>query len=522
MANNVIFVFKAIDKKVVQTSRKIANSIGGITRQVNLLNRATDLAAAGFSRFRKAANNKLGNLVAGVGFVAGVRQFLSTGAQFQDAMADLEAITGATGESLTFLKDQTLDLARASAFSQDKVARAFKIIASAKSELLADPEGLVGVTRQVLLLANTGLDLETAANVTTEALNQFSAGSDQAARFVNVLAAGAKIGASEVNETGAALLKSGVVAKSVGVSFEGLNAAIQVLAQGGLKGEIAGTGLKTVLQRLEASGVKQLQPSVVGLSGALSNLNKLGPDLTQMGELVGTEFASLGLILSDNAAKVADWTQQVSGSNEAQRQAGVRLRTFSARMRQTGIVLSGKVLRVFERMEPAITRLGAQFGAWLDQVKPEQLEAFADSLALVVRAAGMVGKAFGKVLSVLKAIGEVIGEIAGAAATLDFSQFDTVKALSNKLDQSFLGGANTPGGLIMRTFTGPTTTQTFSGGMFSAAPPGAFAGPSGGTQKSQTNVAIDIKAPPGVVEKATRTSSGNVSGLNVGVNMVRN
>ncbi len=513
MSNNVIFVFKAIDKKVIETSRKIAKGIGKITEKTKTLNRVMAKASTGFRKFGAGINSNIGNLVAGVGLFATLQKAVGIGAQFQDSIADLEAITGLTGEKLEFLKGQTLELAKASAFSQDKVAGAFKIIASAKDELLEDPEGLTKVGKQVLMLANTGLDLETAANVTVQALNQFGASADEAGRFVNVLAAGAQIGASEVNETGVAILKAGAIAKNVGVSFEGMNAAIQVLAKGGIKAEIAGTGLKTALLKLEAAGVKNLQPSVVGLGNALSNLNDMGLSTTQMSKLFGLEAVTVGTVLAENADLVKTWTKTVSGSNEAQRQAAIRTRTFNANMRRVGITLATKVVRVFELMEPVITRSAEQFGAWLDNVDSEQVEAFADSLKLVLNAAIMIGKAFGKVLSVLESVGEIIGEIAAAISTLDFSQFTAFEKASRKLDKSFLGGANTPGAFIMNMFGADPQNAT--------PPVEAFGAPVSPVQKTQTDITLGIKAPPNTVEKVSSVTTGKASGLNVGVNMVR-
>ncbi len=82
---------------------------------------------------------------------------------------------------------------------------------------------------------------------------------------VNVLAAGAKLGASEVNDTAEALQNSGTAMKAAGVSFEQGNALIQSLAGVMIKGSEAGTGLRNVLLKLETQSDKGLRPSVDGI-----------------------------------------------------------------------------------------------------------------------------------------------------------------------------------------------------------------------------------------------------------------
>ncbi|OWF98994.1 hypothetical protein B4U21_36480, partial [Klebsiella pneumoniae] len=69
---------------------------------------------------------------------------------------------------------------------------------------------------------------------------QYGASAQEADRYINVLAAGAKYGSSEIVDTAAAIKNGGVAAAQAGVGFEQLNAAIQVLAEREIKGGEAG------------------------------------------------------------------------------------------------------------------------------------------------------------------------------------------------------------------------------------------------------------------------------------------
>ena len=417
-ANKASKATKKMAKELVNANKKMAK----FEKQTKKMARATKKAS-----FDVSSNFK--NMAASViGFV-GVSKFLSESSAFQDAIADLAAITGSSGRDLKTLTDESLRLAKVSSIAQSEVAGAFKIVASAKSELLKDPRALSQVTEQILLLKNaTGIELADAARVVTESLNQFNASADQAARFVNVLAAGSKVGASEVAETGIAIFKAGVAAKLAGLSFEQTNAAIQVLAKNGLKAEVAGTGLQSVLLRLETQTNKMIKPSIVGLSVALENLSKANLTTTQQSKLFGVEHIKVGNILVSNSKLLNKWTDAVTGSDEAQLQATARLSTFSAKMRKISIVVNDALIKAFLRLEPEMSKMAVSFAEFVGSVDDSNIRAFAESAKIllnVLKGLGFVGKEF---LGIFKGVGSIIGETMAALVTGDFGQFDLGQA----------------------------------------------------------------------------------------------
>lgn len=413
-ANKATKAFNNLDK----SSKKATNSF-------KKLDDRSKRSARSFKGVSSSFVNNFKNMAgAALGFFS-VKTFIEKGSRFQDALADLSAITGATGKDLEFLSNETMRLGKDAIVSSDQVATAFKLIGSAKSELLKDPKALSNVTEQVLLLANaSGIDLTTAANVTVQSLNQFGAEADQTARFINVLAAGAKIGASEVAETGVAIIKAGAVAKDVGVGFEELNAAVQVLARGGVKAEVAGTGLKTALLVLESSGIKTLQPSVVGLSGSLENLSKMNLNVTQMTKIFGREHVVIGSILSENAGLVKKWTKELTGTNIAQEQAEKRLKTFSKQLKKLGLIIDNTIIKTFLRLEPILTESAIKMAEWMDSVSGEDIKSFSDILGIILSTVVLIGKGFGIIVSSIAKAGKFLGEFAAALINLDFSQFN--------------------------------------------------------------------------------------------------
>jgi TP901 family phage tail tape measure protein len=166
--------------------------------------------------------NKLSAAISGIITAGALVNFFAESAkasiQFEKALSSLSAITGATGNDLKFLSDASRELSRESTKSGVEVANAIKLVASAKPDLLENAEALKSVTREVIALAEAGeIDLVQASNAVGLSLNQFGEDAEEAARYVNILAAGAKFGSSEIFETAEAIKNSGVAAASAGL-----------------------------------------------------------------------------------------------------------------------------------------------------------------------------------------------------------------------------------------------------------------------------------------------------------------
>jgi len=211
-------------------------------------------------------------------------------ATFDQAIANLSAITGATGQDLKTLEDAARDMGKTTTLSASQVAKAFELVASAKPDLLTNVEALKAVTKQTIILAEAaGITLVESANAVGASLNQFGVEADQASKFVNVLAAGSKFGASTIAETAQALKTSGVAAANFGLSFEQANAAIQVFSQNAIKGSEAGTALRNILTKLETKMTEEFRPSVVGVVAALENLRDANLTTAEQTKLFGDE-----------------------------------------------------------------------------------------------------------------------------------------------------------------------------------------------------------------------------------------
>ncbi len=297
----------------------------------NKAKRETKAVADGFYSISHQVTNVAGRLAMLGGVSLSIGSILNISRKYSQAISDLSAITGASIERMKEYSIASQEMGRTTEFGAIKVADAMKLIASAKPSLLQTAGALEDVTAKSITLAQaSGIELADAAKSLTLSLNQFGESAVSSERYINVLAAGAKYGASEINETAQAIVKSGTVASQAGVSFEQLNASIQVLAGKGIKAEVAGTMLRNVLLALERSADKNLRPSVVGLATALENLDKKNYSTTASTKIFGRANVSAGTILVKNRDQLVDLTKALTDTETAYEQAGKRAQNLNA------------------------------------------------------------------------------------------------------------------------------------------------------------------------------------------------
>lgn len=538
---NVLYRFSAKDgfskvsQKIRSGNKKLGSSFTGMTEKIRRGNRRLRISLKRLSRRLKKTNReftfsgksskKLRDNLKGLAIAAaaffGLKKLITTGAEFETALADLSAITGAVGKDLDKLKNKTLEMARASVTSQKDVAEGIKLVASAKPDLLKNIDALTATTEAVLLLKNAaGIELADAANITAQGLNIFGAEASRANEFVNILAAGAKLGSSEIADTGQAMLLAGPAARAAGLSFVQLNAAIQATALGGIKGSQAGTALNAILGRLRRQGIDFKK---MGLAGAFEAVKKALDKTTNSTErakleakIFGEEHGKVGLALINNRHLLSQFETTLSGTNIAQEQANIRLSTFSKGVARAGILMDEKLIKIFDKAKFGITALSTSISDFVEGLDPADLEVFgmvlsglgvvASGLAVVIDTAFTGIMAVLKpVFAVLKGIGKLIGQVVGAMATMDFSKFD-------------LSGAFDIGGKFLGLFGGEDKAALdVNTGDVTGGTPATVGTPIGKDSRSTTDINVGITAPEGVVKSVQSRTKGRTA--NVGVNM---
>lgn len=373
---------KRLNTELKKTSKNITNFKNVGVQSTNTFSKALGSFAFKFN----VLGNVIGNSISRIGraVVEGFRKGLQEIKDFEKGVSELSAITGATGEDLDFLKQAAIDLGFETTRSAVEIVEAFKLVGSAKPELLENGAALRSVTRDVITLSEaSGLDLATSTKSLTGVLNQFNLGAEQSTRVINALAAGAKFGAAEVPAVAEAITKFGVAANSANVSVEESVGLVELLAEKGIQGAEAGTNLRNVLIRLNAPealprkareelekfgvNLDLVSDKSLPLNERLREFSKISDDAAALVNVFGKENSIAGEVVLKNVDRFEELTKSVTGTStafEQAREATDNLAGDEARLEaaQTSLTLSidsgNGVLSTFAR-----TLSQAQLGA---------------------------------------------------------------------------------------------------------------------------------------------------------------
>ena len=429
----------ATDLYTVEIQAK-ATGIAAATAQMESLGKQSSLASKAVKLFGAAA--------AGLSVGAIFQKITQDTIGFTKSISELSAITGATGKDLKFYEEQAALIGKTTTLSASQAADAFKLIASAKPDLLANKEALAAVTKEAVKLAEAaGIGLADAASTVGVSLNQFGAGAEEASRFVNVLAAGAKEGSSSITDTAQAMKNAGVAASLAGLSFEEANVGVQLLAKGGLFAAEAGTGFRQVLLKLENEADDRFKPSMVGLAGALENLAAENMSLTELTGLFGAEAMKSAAIMINGAGDARKLEAALTGTSTATEMAQTNFDNMTGDLLSLNSANEGLAITMGKMLEPIIRKViqaTTEFSRKVDDfVKSEK---FND----VLRAMTIGAKTLAAILT-----GQILGTLAktatGFALTASKAGLASTAVGILKAGLTLLGG---PIGLTVTALTG--------------------------------------------------------------------
>lgn len=385
-ARNGDVALKKLDSQVGDNFRNVGNYEGAI----NKLSKGLGMLGLAFG---------VGDVIRGAG---------RTIIDFDQSIADLVSITGAGGKDLEYFKKQSIELGKGVEGGAKNVIEAYKLIGSAKPELLANAEGLNAVTESAIKLSKaSGMDLPASATALTDALNQFGAPAERAGEFINVLANGALFGAAEIPQVTEALLKFGAVAKTSNVSIQESTALIETLASKGLKGAEAGTALRNVMLKLSAPDALPKE--------AKDMLEKLGIDMEKIADTsipFADRLEALSPILKNETAqiKVFGIENVVSAKNLLMNIEGVRQLTKD--MDTKGTVDKQAIDRTKTLNQAIIELKGAweeivlsfSSGTGASQILVETLSFIARNMGTILTVVTKLGIAYGVMITYSKAM----------------------------------------------------------------------------------------------------------------------
>ena len=370
---------------------------------------------------------------------------VKTAADFDSAMSEVSAISGATGSDFDALREKARELGSKTKFSATEAAQGKTYMSMAGWKTADMLEGIEGVMN---LAAASGEDLAVTSDIVTDALTAFGLSAKDSGHFSDILAAASSNANTNVSMMGETFSYCAPIAGSLGYSAEDVAVAIGLLGNAGIKSSQAGTTLRKMMTELtgelEISGkafgdvkiqTENADGSMKDFSQILSELRVYFGKMTEAeqastAEMLVGKTAMSGLLALMNAApsdidKLTKAIDNCDGS--AEKMAAVmqdnlsgQLTILKSQLQELAISFGDILVPVIRDVVTHIQNLVDKF----NQLDPHTKELIV-KIGLIVAAVGpvliIVGKvisAIGTIMSILPALGGVISTITGGASAL--------------------------------------------------------------------------------------------------------
>lgn len=240
--------YDTLQREIVETEQELKR----LQEQAATTSVTLEKIAAAGDKFEKAGDSitnagkqisVASAAVTGLGVAA-----VKTAADFDSAMANVAAISGATGDDLQALRDKAREMGEKTKFSASEAADAMSYMAMAgwkTGDMLSGIEGIMN------LAAASGEDLATTSDIVTDALTAFGLTAEDSAHFADILAAASSNANTNVSMMGETFKYCAPVAGALGYSAEDVAEAIGLMGNAGIKSTQAGTALRTMMTKLQ-------------------------------------------------------------------------------------------------------------------------------------------------------------------------------------------------------------------------------------------------------------------------------
>ena len=243
-------------------------------------------------------------IVAGFGLAA------KKSIDFDDSMRKVKATSGATGGEFQQLRDKALEMGAKTKFSASESAEALNYMALAGWDTKDMLGGIDGVMQ---LAAASGEDLGAVSDIVTDSLTAFGMKAKDSGRFADVLAQTSSKANTDVRGLGEAFKYAAPVAGALGYTVEDTSIAIGLMSNAGIKGEKAGTALRTMFTNL-AKPTKAMKDKMEELGISITDSNgKMLPMRDVMGQL-RDRFKNLSKDQQASAAATIFGKEAMSGA----------------------------------------------------------------------------------------------------------------------------------------------------------------------------------------------------------------
>lgn len=251
---------------------------------------------------------------AAAGLTASGKAFMD----FEAGMSKVAAISGATGDDLAALTEKAKEMGATTKFSATESSEAFSYMAMAgwKTEQM-----LNGIAPIMNLAAASGEDLALTSDIVTDALTAFGLKAQDAGMFTDVLAAASSNSNTNVSMMGESFKYAAQEAGSMGYSIQDTALALGLMANNGIKADMAGTALRNIIQRM-AKPTKESQMAMDRLGISLADDEGHMYSLRQIMDKLRGSFGQINMPMSEFDAQMELLIEQLENGELTEKKFG--------------------------------------------------------------------------------------------------------------------------------------------------------------------------------------------------------
>ena len=322
---------------------KVNLALKGTRRQL-LVTRQAMLGIDGFTTRLGKSFKKFGTQVSGafVGLFAAQKLFqvlkdgFDTIKNFEQQMAKVKAITGATSEDFEKLTNNAKELGKSTIFTAEEVGK----LQEEYAKLGFSTGEILNATEATLNLATaTSSDLAQAATIAGATIRGFGLDASEAGRVTDVMAKAFSGSALDLDKFGLAMAKVAPVASVAGVSLEKTTALLGKLTDAGFDASTSGTALRNIFIKLEKNGLT--------LEQSFEQIRNATNPVTEAVELFDVRSASLALTLANNETAANEFASSLENAEgSAKDMADTVSDTLQGDIKALGSAWDGLILSI--------------------------------------------------------------------------------------------------------------------------------------------------------------------------------
>jgi TP901 family phage tail tape measure protein len=362
-------------------------------------------------------------LVAGTAVAAvGLKSVLDIGIEYTNQLNTLQSVTQATGVQMAAVGNLAKQLGADMSLPATSAADAAAAMTELAKGGLSVDQAMTAAKGTLQLAAAAQIDAARAAEIQSDALNQFGLAAGEAGRVADILANTANAASGEVTDIANALKFVGPVAKSVNAPIESVATAIGLIATQGIRGEQAGTSLRGMIASLAAPsgpaakaltelGIKAFDATgkFVGLRAITEQLTAAKGRMTEAAfvEAAAVAFGNEGMtvasaLASTGAKAFDDMAVSVQRAGGASDVAAAKTKGLGGAWEGLKSQLETTGIEIFEAIDGPLEQLVRSAAGFVDE--------FGGNIADGIEKAIVAGQTFGpKLAEAIKSRASVVG-----------------------------------------------------------------------------------------------------------------